>query len=113
MESQDDRRVRVCDLGYLRTPYRSPAGTLGYRCPAEPVDTYVAKGGDAADTVGRRCLCNGLMANIGYPQQRADGEEKPLLTSGDDLVLLGEFLGDRERYSASDVIEYLLSGVDA
>ena len=113
MESQDERRVRVCDLGYLRTPYRTPAGTLGYRCPAEPVDAYVEKGGDAADTVGRRCLCNGLMANIGYPQRRADGEEKPLLTSGDDLVRLGQFLGDRDRYTASDVIDYLLSAVDA
>jgi NAD(P)H-dependent flavin oxidoreductase YrpB (nitropropane dioxygenase family) len=112
-EFQDERRIRVCDLGYLRTPYRTPAGTLGYRCPAEPVDAYVAKGGDAADTVGRRCLCNGLMANIGHPQHRADGDEKLLLTSGDDLVLLGEFLGERERYSASDVIDYLLTEVNA
>ena len=30
---------------------------------------YVAKGGDIADTVGRRCLCNGLTANIGQPQR--------------------------------------------
>ncbi|MGE5732895.1 MAG: nitronate monooxygenase, partial [Gemmatimonas sp.] len=110
LDSQDDRRVRVCDLGYLRTPYQMPTGRLGYRCPAEPVDAYVAKGGDIADTVGRRCLCNGLAANIGQPQQRDEGDEKPLVTSGDDLVSLDGFLGGRDRYLATDVIAYLLSG---
>jgi NAD(P)H-dependent flavin oxidoreductase YrpB (nitropropane dioxygenase family) len=109
--SQDERRMRVCDLGYLRVPYRTTTTTLGYRCPAEPVDAYVAKGGDVADTVGRRCLCNGLMANIGHPQRRAYGDERMLLTSGDDLTSLGAFLGDRERYTAADVIDYLLTEV--
>jgi len=113
LDSQDERRVRVCDLGYLRTPYRAASGKLGYRCPAEPVDAYVAKGGDVADTVGRRCLCNGLAANIGQPQRRSDGDEKPLVTSGDDLVSLGGFLGGRERYSSTEVIEYLLSQTGA
>lgn len=107
VEHQDDRRVRECDLGYLRTAYRTPAGTIGYRCSAEPVDTYVAKGGDIADTVGRRCLCNGLTANIGQAQHRADGDERPLLTSGDDLVSLSTFTQGRLHYSAKDVIDYL------
>jgi len=110
IDSQNDQRDRVCDLGYLRTPYRAESGKLAYRCPAEPVDAYVAKGGEIADTIGRRCLCNGLAANIGQQQRRNDGEERPLVTSGDDLVSLGLFLRDRERYSATDVIEYLLSG---
>ena len=107
LEHQDDRRVRNCDLGYLRTAYRTAAGKVGYRCAAEPVDEYVKKGGDLADTVGRRCLCNGLTANIGQAQQRDDGEELPLLTSGDDLLSLGIFLRGRTRYSALDVIDYL------
>jgi NAD(P)H-dependent flavin oxidoreductase YrpB (nitropropane dioxygenase family) len=107
LEPQDDRRVRNCDLGYLRTAYRTPEGKLGYRCAAEPVDQYVAKGGDIADTVGRRCLCNGLTANIGQAQRRDDGEELPLLTSGDDLVSLDSFARGRAGYSAADVIEYL------
>jgi nitronate monooxygenase len=110
LASQDDRRTRVCDLGYLRTAYRTPTGTIGYRCAAEPVDTYVAKGGERADTEGRRCLCNGLVANVGQPQHRAaDGEEKPLLTSGDDLLAMGGFLGGRSRYSAAEVVDYLLA----
>jgi nitronate monooxygenase len=110
LDSQNDTRVRVCDLGYLRTPYQMESGRLGYRCPAEPVDAYVAKGGTIEDTVGRRCLCNGLAANIGQPQWRDGEEEKPLMTSGDDLLLLADFLGDRDVYPATDVIEYLLSG---
>jgi NAD(P)H-dependent flavin oxidoreductase YrpB (nitropropane dioxygenase family) len=111
LDSQDDTRVRVCDLGYLRTPYAASSGRLGYRCPAEPIDSYVEKGGDIADTVGRRCLCNGLAANIGHPQRRDEVDEKPLVTSGDDLVLLDAFLRGRQEYTAADVITHLLSEV--
>lgn len=79
-------RPRRCDLGYLRTPFVSAAGHLGYRCPAEPVDVYVRKGGDPASTAGRVCLCNALMADIGIGQVRPDGyTEPPLLTIGSDL----------------------------
>jgi nitronate monooxygenase len=110
MPRQDDTRERVCDLGYLRTAYRSPAGKLGYRCPAEPVESYVAKGGDAADTVGRRCLCNGLTANIGLPQQREGGEELPLVTSGDDLASIVTLTSTKSEYTAADVVAHLLAG---
>jgi nitronate monooxygenase len=112
LEHQDDRRIRECDLGYLRTAYRTPTGAVGYRCSAEPVATYVAKGGDIADTVGRRCLCNGLTANIGQAQHRDEGDELPLLTSGDDLTSLGIFTLGRTHYSAKDVIDYLLSSAE-
>jgi len=109
LPSQSDDRVRVCDLGYLRSAYRTANGRLGYRCPAEPVDAYVAKGGDIADTIGRRCLCNGLTANIGQAQTRQGSSEQPLVTSGDDLASSNEFLSGRARYSAAEVVEYLLS----
>lgn len=102
-------RQRKCDLGYLRTAYRDTDGRIGYRCPAEPVDTYLKKGGVLADTEGRQCLCNGLTANIGQPQIREDGfEEPPLLTSGDDLLSIQHYLGSRTHYAASEVIDYLL-----
>jgi len=109
MVRQDDTRERVCDLGYLRTAYRSPSGKLGYRCPAEPVAAYVAKGGDVADTVGRRCLCNGLTANIGLSQRRDDGVELPLITSGDDLAAITALASERNEYTAVDVVEHLLA----
>ena len=113
LDHQDDRRERNCDLGYLRMAYRTPSGKLGYRCAAEPVEQYVAKGGDVAETVGRRCLCNGLTANIGQPQRRDAGDEPPLLTSGDDLVSLDLFAHGRARYSAADVIDYLCAQAPA
>jgi nitronate monooxygenase len=107
-------RERVCDLGYLRTAYRSESGRLGYRCPAEPVDTYAKKGGDIADTVGRKCLCNALLADIGHGQVREGGiVEQPLLTSGDDLRLIRRFAAGRNEYTAGEVIDYLLSGLSA
>lgn len=103
-------RERICDLGYLRVAYFTPEGTIDYRCASEPVDAYVRKGGKVEDTEGRRCLCNALLANIGHPQVRAGGQlEPPLLTSGDDLVSLSTFLAGRSRYSAADVVAYLLS----
>jgi NAD(P)H-dependent flavin oxidoreductase YrpB (nitropropane dioxygenase family) len=101
-------RERICDLGYLRTAYRMPNGRVGYRCASEPVKDFVMKGGEAAATEGRRCLCNALLANIGMPQARPDGSlEPPLLTSGDDLEQIGTFLAGRTRYSAADVVAYL------
>ena len=51
-------RKRVCDLGYLREPFAAAEGKIAYRCSAEPVDNYLAKGGKIEDTVGRKCLCN-------------------------------------------------------
>lgn len=102
-------RERVCDLGYLRTAFRRADGQIRYRCPAEPVETYVKKGGAREDTVDRKCLCNALMADIGLGQVRADREvERPLLTSGDELQTLGDFLGERSEYTAADVIDHLL-----
>ncbi len=106
------KRKRVCDLGYLRVAYAMPDGRVGYRCPSEPENEYVAKGGCLEDTVGRKCLCNALLSTIGLPQERKDGPaEPPLVTSGDDLVRLGRFLDGRSSYSAEDALGWLLTGV--
>jgi nitronate monooxygenase len=61
-------RERCCDLGYLRHAYRKADGTTGYRCPAEPVDDYIRKDGTLEETIGRECVCNGLVATIGHAQ---------------------------------------------
>ncbi len=106
-------RERVCDLGYLRTAYQRPDGRIGYRCPAEPVEAYVEKGGKREDTVGRHCLCNALMADIGHPQVRGERLEPAMVTSGDDLQTISGFLGGRTAYTADDVLDYLLAGVRA
>jgi nitronate monooxygenase len=107
------KRARICDLGYLRHAYRKQNGTLGWRCPAEPVDDYLRKGGDETETRGRKCVCNALMANIGLGQMQRSGEaELPLITSGDDVAAVARFLKRGSRsYSAADVIDYLLADV--
>jgi len=104
-------RKRVCDLGYLREPYAQPDGAIGYRCAAEPVANFVAKGGKVEETVGRKCLCNALMANIGHQQTRKDGFVEPaLVTVGDDLNTVAQFLAPgQSSYSAADVVQSLLS----
>ncbi|MFN8218293.1 MAG: nitronate monooxygenase [Solirubrobacterales bacterium] len=103
-------RQRRCDLGYLATPYRKAGGEIGYRCPAEPVDDYVSKGGQAADTAGRICLCNGLAAAAGVPQRRRPGGAEPaLLTLGDDAgAVLAALSPNGRPYHAEDVVRYLL-----
>lgn len=104
-------RTRLCDLGYLRAAYRKSDGRVGYRCPGEPVKAYIAKGGAASDTIGRRCLCNALLANTGHGQLRLGGTtEAPLITAGDQAKVLGLFLAGRESYTANDVLDYLLAG---
>ena len=107
-------RTRVCDLGYLREPYSMEGEKIGYRCAAEPVASYVAKGGKIEDTVGRKCLCNSLMANIGLAQVRKDDRlEPPLVTVGDDLNTVADFLAPgRESYGAADVVKSLLSRLE-
>jgi len=104
-------RPRVCDLGYLREAYRTEAGGVGFRCPAEPANVYVAKGGAVEDTEGRKCICNALIANLGQPQVRAGKYVEPgVVTSGDDLAGLTRFLGPGTReYSAADVVRMLLA----
>jgi len=106
-----ERRVRTCDLGYLRQTYRKEDGTVGYRCPAEPEEDYVRKGGKPEDMAHRKCVCNGLLATVGLGQIRKDGShEPPIVTTGDDVVNLARFIPvGQTTYRAADVIEYLLT----
>jgi len=104
-------RPRICDMGYLRHVYQKEDGTPGYRCPSEPIDDYLKKGGALEDTVGRKCICNGLMATVGLGQMRADGTaEPPILTAGNEVSNLARFLKPgADSYSAADVVTALLS----
>ena len=104
------QRPRVCDLGFLRETYRKSDGSLGYRCAAEPESAFLAKGGDAGDLAGRKCLCNGLVANVGMAQHRPDGSlEPPLVTLGDDYANIGRFCANGPEFTAADVIRHLLA----
>jgi len=105
-------RPRVCDLGYLRVPYERGGGAVGYRCPAEPQHMYLRKGGDPADTAGRACLCNALLANAGLGQTRpASGyEEQPLVTLGSDHGGVRSLLKHHpDGWSAAQAVSWLLA----
>jgi len=104
-------RPKLCDLGYLREPAISETGRTIYRCPSEPDDQYIKKGGAIEDIEGRKCLCNGLMANIGLPQVRKDGyEEAPIVTLGSDIEGAKVLLKDHpDGYGADEAVKWLLS----
>lgn len=103
-------RHRICDLGYLREAYRQEDGSVGYRCPAEPEASFLAKGGRPEELVGRKCVCNGLMANIGLAQRLPGGGLEPrLLTLGDAFGNIGRFCtAEHPDFTAADVVRRLL-----
>jgi len=102
-------RRRICDLGYLRHLYQVSEGKIVYRCPAEPLEDWIKKGGRPEETEGKKCLCNALMTDIGLGQRQKWGAEGYLLTAGDDFNQLLRLLPEgRLSYSAKDVVHYLL-----
>ncbi len=114
-------RRRVCDQQLLTEAVQVKDGPPIYRCSAEPVEHYVRKFGKVADTVGRLCLCNGLLATAGLGQiRRRNGsdepvEEPPLFTPGDGakeaVQRMARYAGNA-RFSAKDVISWLRSGIN-
>jgi NAD(P)H-dependent flavin oxidoreductase YrpB (nitropropane dioxygenase family) len=106
-----EARRRVCDLGFLRTAYVDDHGKIGYRCPGEPIDAYLRKGGALSDTEGRKCLCNTLLSTVGLGQLRRGSPEPAIVTGGDDLGrVVARLVGPSGAYRAADVIAYLLGG---
>lgn len=105
-----DERPRICDLHYLQEAYKKGDGEVGFRCASEPLTTFIAKGGDPAESPGRKCLCNALMANVGLAQHRNGNRvEAGLLTAGNDVSELAQFLPEEGlRYTAADVLGILL-----
>ena len=102
-------RSRICDLGRLRAPYKKTDGTVGFRCPAENIAAYVAKGGSEEETYDRKCLCNGLLATAGFPQRRPSGYlEPPIVTLGADVSFIRAFMeNENDAYTAKDAMRYL------
>lgn len=102
-----ENRPRICNQGALASLYRRPDGSIGYRCIAEDADRHIKKGGKLEDTIGRKCICNGLMATAGL---NPDPNEPPIVTSGDDLSSLPHLMSDENSgYSVEDVFRYLLA----
>jgi hypothetical protein len=93
----------------LRETYLDVLGQLRFRCPAEPAERYLLKGGGVEESEAAKCLCNALLANVALGQQR-DGIPEPLLiTLGDDLEFARRVMRDENgSYSAADAVKYLL-----
>ncbi|CAB4708127.1 unannotated protein [freshwater metagenome] len=110
-EMEFHTRVKLCDLGYLRTLVEKPDHRIVYRCAGEPDKTFRFKGGAEGATAEKKCLCNALLANVGMPQIRIDGyEELPLLTLGSDLTGEEEMLKlYPDGWGADDAVRYLLA----
>lgn len=104
-----EARPRLCDIGYLRKLKKGPEGRLILLCPSEPVEDYLSKGGDILETIGRKCLCNGLFEAAGMGQTQLDDyHEAPIFTSGDDHSFLRKLMkNEYDRYFAHDVLSYL------
>ena len=98
-------RERNCSRKALQFPAEQADGKIVFRCAAEPVKDYLKKGGKLEDTIGARCLCNGLFsaATLGDPN------ELPIFTMGDDVSFLRHLMKDEnDSYKAIDAIAYLL-----
>ena len=99
-------RERNCSRKALQFPAELVDGKIVFRCAAEPVDDFLKKGGRLEDTVGARCLCNGLFSATGL----GDPKELPIFTMGDDVSFLRHLLRDEnDSYTAVEGIAYLLS----
>ncbi|MDO8471433.1 MAG: nitronate monooxygenase [bacterium] len=99
-------RERNCSRKALQFPAERADGRIVFRCGAEPVEDYLRKGGRLEDTVGVRCLCNGLFSAAGI----GDPKEPPIFTMGDDVSFLRHLMVDENSsYWAIDAIAWLSS----
>ncbi len=97
-------RNRVCDHGALRTLFEEPDGSIGYRCPGEPVAAYLAKSGALEETAGARCICNGLLSACGL----GHAGEASIVTLGDDVSFLRSLMARPESsYGVVEALKYL------
>lgn len=99
-----ESRHRICNQGALVSLYEKPNGSMGYRCASEPIENFLRKGGKLEDTVGRGCICNGLISTAGL----GNPEEAPIVTLGDDDRFLTHLMKDEyDSYSVKQALAYL------
>ncbi|MEP7214956.1 MAG: nitronate monooxygenase [Anaerolineaceae bacterium] len=105
-------RERVCNLGHLSEAYQKDeqdGGGIGFRCPGEPIDAFVRKGGNRADADAKLCLCNGLGAAVGHGRPTRRGTEPVVLTLGKDLAFYDRIACRPDgSYTAEDVVRSIL-----
>lgn len=102
--NQENDEHRACTHGYLAQAFQDAEGKIGFKCPAEPVDAYVRKGGKKEDTEGRTCLCVGLFAAAGHADNKT-----PIVTLGKELGAVKKVIDNKEggNYSAEDALRFV------
>ncbi len=61
--------------------------------------------------IGRKCICNALVSTMGHPQVRGRTLEPAIVTSGNALGEITEFMPPWGTvYTAADVVRRLLAG---
>lgn len=107
-----ESRERICNMGHLVTAYQKDereGGGIGFRCPAEPIDAFVKKGGSAEEARGRVCLCNGLGAAAGHGLMSRSGVEPVIVTLGKDLGFYDQLdVAPDGSYPAEEVVRAIL-----
>jgi NAD(P)H-dependent flavin oxidoreductase YrpB (nitropropane dioxygenase family) len=99
-------RDRICDHGALRTMFEEPDGSIGYRCPGEPVAAYLKKLGTLGETRGARCICNSLLSAAGLGNEG----EAPIVTLGDDIGFLSALMArPGDSYGVVETLAFLRS----
>jgi len=100
-------RKRLCDKGYLMRAHVEimEDGTRRetYLCPAMPAAQYAKLSGDPAECEGKLCLCDGLLAGVGYEDGGRRRRSEPALVT---LGVSGARL--TERRTARQVVEDVL-----
>jgi nitronate monooxygenase len=98
-------RKSLCDLGALVKPCLTKNGLM-YRCSAEPLSAFTAKGGSDHNADGAICLCNGLLNNsiLGLENDPA------VVTLSSDTEFLIDIInrrGGKFSYSVLDIMYYM------
>ena len=111
-----ETRKRICDIGFLQSAYLNDKGELGFRCPAENVNEFVRKGGHAKQTLGRVCLCNGLLSAAGFPQRWPNGYTEPsIITLGDEISYVKTLFQSRSKgqstYTIGRAMQYIAKAI--
>lgn len=95
---------RACVYGYLVTPFLNSEGEIDVRCPAEPIDIFVEKGGEIEKTEGVRCLCVGLVSAVDHG--RAD--EPAIVTFGKEHGFARKLMRTpNDTFSAETIVRFI------
>lgn len=111
-------RRKICDLGLLQQRGLGKPGEDGsrpffQRCQASPLEDFIARRGLPGNTLGKRCLCNGLLSAVGLSQiTKSNGlpvEEPAVVTLGNHLDGIRRLSrSGQAAYWAADVVSDIL-----